>query len=110
MSLHSIDPNTTRSHEEVVIVRSDIWYNFGAGSETVHRLKTVIREQRGRIDTWRSDFRGLHQPPCEQTRLLLYPCATPLNQDDQHDNKEHPGYNPDYRVTVHIDSLTSLNG
>jgi hypothetical protein len=44
--------------------------------------------------------------PLKQT-WLLNPCATALNQDDQHDNKKHPGSNPDNRGTVHIDSLPS---
>jgi hypothetical protein len=44
--------------------------------------------------------------PFKQTRLL-HPCATPLNQDDQHDNKEHTGYDPDNRGSVHIDFLPS---
>jgi hypothetical protein len=38
---------------------------------------------------------------------LLNPRATTLDQDDQHDNKKHPGNNPDNRGTVHIDSLPS---
>jgi len=35
---------------------------------------------------------------------LLNPCATPLNQNDQHDDKEHAKNNPNNRNTVHVDS------
>lgn len=34
--------------------------------------------------------------------LLLHPRTTTLDQNDQHDDKEHAGYNPDNRGTVHI--------
>jgi len=34
--------------------------------------------------------------------LLLHPCTTTLNQNDQHDDKEHAGYDPDNRGTVHV--------
>jgi len=44
-------------------------------------------------------------PPALHAEIrLLNPCATPLNQNDQHDDKEHAGNNPDNRGTVHVDS------
>jgi hypothetical protein len=44
--------------------------------------------------------------PSDQIRLLN-PSAATLNQNDQHDNEKRPGYNPDNRGCVHIDSLPS---
>ena len=41
-------------------------------------------------------------PPFKMQPVLLNPCATPLYQNDQHDDKEHAGYNPDNRGTVHV--------
>jgi hypothetical protein len=35
---------------------------------------------------------------------LLYPRATALNQNDQHDDKKHAGDNPDNRDTIHFNS------
>ena len=35
---------------------------------------------------------------------LLNPRATALNQNDQHDHKQHAGYDPDHCATVHVKS------
>jgi hypothetical protein len=44
-------------------------------------------------------------PPALPNRIqLLNPCATPLNKNNQHDDKEHTGYDPDDRRLVHVDS------
>ena len=48
-------------------------------------------------------------PLSKQIRLLDASAAA-LNQDDQHDDKKHPGHNPDNRGLIHFDSLPSLNG
>ena len=48
--------------------------------------------------------------PFEPESRLLYARATPLNQDNQHDDKKHSGHNPDNRGLIHFDSLPSLNG
>jgi hypothetical protein len=39
---------------------------------------------------------------------LLHARATPLNQDNQHDDKKHAGNNPDDRGLIHFDSLPSF--
>ena len=45
-----------------------------------------------------------HQPRPSIYSRLLDPRATTLNQNDQHDDKQHAGYNPDNRGLVHVDS------
>lgn len=37
-------------------------------------------------------------------KQLLDPRATPLNQNDQHDNKENASNNPDNRSRIHFNS------
>lgn len=44
----------------------------------------------------------------ERRPSLLYARATPLNQDNQHDDKKQSGYNPDNRGLIHFDSLPSF--
>jgi hypothetical protein len=41
---------------------------------------------------------------CYMTSALLHPCATALDQNDQHDHEQHAGNNPDYRGRVHVKS------
>jgi hypothetical protein len=36
--------------------------------------------------------------------VLFHLCATPLDQNDQHDDKKHPGDNPDNHGSVHFNS------
>lgn len=38
------------------------------------------------------------------TSALLHPCATALDQNDQHDHEQHAGNNPDNRGSVHVKS------
>jgi hypothetical protein len=74
------------------------------GQHWYHRLGTVLCEAKapdGNAQKYRTP-----PAPLMQTGLLN-PCATTLNQDDQHDNKKRAGNNPDNRGTVHIDSLPS---
>lgn len=49
----------------------------------------------------------LEPPATFERSRLLYPCATPLNEDYQHDNKKQRGGCPDDRGSVHIDFLPS---
>ena len=53
--------------------------------------------------------RAFPGPFCSKSGLLDA-CASPLNQDDQHDDKKQAGNNPDNRGLIHFDSLPSLNG
>jgi hypothetical protein len=46
--------------------------------------------------------------PLEPESRLFYARATPLNQDNQHDDKKHSGHNPDNRGLIHFDSLPSF--
>jgi hypothetical protein len=48
------------------------------------------------------------RPPLCSNIRLLHARATPLNQDNQHDNKKHTGNNPDDRGLIHFDSLPSF--
>jgi hypothetical protein len=43
-------------------------------------------------------------PPDLDETPLLYSRTTALNQNDQHDHKEHTGNNPDKRDTTHFKS------
>jgi hypothetical protein len=52
---------------------------------------------------------GTPPAPLKQDQLL-HARATPLNQDNQHDDKKQSGHNPDNRGLIHFDSLPSLNG
>jgi len=50
---------------------------------------------------------GTPPAPLKQDQLL-HARATPLNQDNQHDDKKHTGHNPDNRGLIHFDSLPSF--
>jgi hypothetical protein len=68
----------------------------------------VLREAKGMPDEVRGQL-SLESPgPLSKQIRLLDASAAALNQDDQHDNKKHPGHNPDNRGLIHFDSLPSL--
>ena len=53
----------------------------------------------------RRSSRNSTAPPGHPAQsVLLDPCAAPLNQNDQDDDKKHAADNPDNHGTVHIDS------
>jgi hypothetical protein len=68
----------------------------------------VLREAKGMPDEVRGQL-SLESPgPLSKQIRLLDASAAALNQDDQHDDKKHPGHNPDNRGLIHFDSLPSL--
>ena len=70
----------------------------------------MLREAKGMPDEVRGQL-SLESPgPLSKQIRLLDASAAALNQDDQHDDKKHPGHNPDNRGLIHFDSLPSLNG
>jgi hypothetical protein len=42
-------------------------------------------------------------PPADLLAVLLNPCAAALDQDHQHDDKQHARDNADNRGTVHFE-------
>ena len=71
------------------------------GTTQVLSPKAISARQRYRLETRRISSAMTPPAPLKQSRLL-YPCAAPLDQDYQHDNKKHTGYNPDNRGSVHF--------
>ena len=70
----------------------------------------MLREAKGMPDEVRGQL-SLESPgPLSKQIRLLDASAAALNQDNQHDDKKHPGHNPDNRGLIHFDSLPSLNG
>jgi hypothetical protein len=68
----------------------------------------VLREAKGMPDEVRGQL-SLESPgPLSKQIRLLDASAAALNQDDQHDDKKHPGHNPDNRGLIHFVSLPSL--
>jgi hypothetical protein len=99
--------NSIRPHEEEKPVEVYHQNPLAQMGQTQHRRnKTAQCEARVPARYTENNLPRPFPAPSKQTRLLN-PCAATLNQNDQHDNKKDPGYNPDNRGLIHIDSLPS---
>ena len=93
-------------------------YDVGRGSGWNRRshARSLIPEQAGAISetdesrSWRLQFWPAEPDASAgsahrcMSPELLHPCATALDQNDQHDHEQHAGYNPDNRGSVHVKS------
>jgi hypothetical protein len=83
-------------------------YNGPNGTRQISPSKDGAPRGKGMPDEVRGQL-SLESPgPLSKQIRLLDASAAALNQDDQHDDKKHPGHNPDNRGLIHFDSLPSL--
>src|SRR5580698_1893643 len=84
------------------------------GRAGVHTPRSLAKRQSGtvaetedprcrRLQSWSTEPEKCSGPAHRcMTSALLDPCATALDQNDQHDHEQHAGSNPDNRGSVHV--------